>query len=238
MSDDAHRSTVSALVGELSQLSALMLTTDATDRVVWEAAMLAVRVADGVAACGVTVLRDGECASILPETAPYARLENFQYEHDAGPVLVAMRERRTVPVEPEDAAGWPAYADLAAELGVAATLVIPLSDGDTVLGALSLYAEKPGVLADARHLGELVADLASTAMSCMTRQANEVTLTEELRGALESRAVIEQAKGILMSRGHTADSAFAALRRASQNRNTKLRDIAALVVELGVPPTG
>jgi len=59
-------------------------------------------------------------------------------------------------------------------------------------------------------------------------------LTEDLREALESRDVIGQAKGILMvRRGCTPDAAFEALRQVSQNRNTKLRQIAEQVVSLG-----
>lgn len=229
---------VSALVGELSELSSLVLATDALDRVVWEAAMLAVRSVGGVSGCGVTVTRDGSFLSIMPEVAPFGRLENFQYEHDAGPVLQAIRERRTVLVGSETAAQWPAYAELAQELGVGASLVVPLTVGDSVLGAMSLYADDTDVLSADRGFAELVADLTSTALSCMARQADQVKLGDELRTALESRAVIEQAKGMLMARGHTADEAFAVLRRISQNRNTKLREIAAVAVELGGPPSG
>ncbi len=225
--------TVAGLVGELSELSALVLGTDALDRVVWEAAMLAVHAIDDVAACGVTVLREGAPQSIMPDQAPYGRLENFQYEHDAGPLLQAMQERRTITVGPDEAALWPAYAELVEELGVTASIVVPLRVGKDVLGALNLYATGPADLSASRAFAELVADLASTALSCMARQAEQVQLTEELRTALESRAVIEQAKGILMTRGHSPESAFGHLRRVSQNRNTKLREVAAIVVELG-----
>ena len=230
---DQALSTVAGLVGELSTLSSLVLGTDALDRVVWEAALLSVRSVESVAGCGVTVVRDDHLLSIMPAVAPYGRLENLQYESDAGPVLVAMGERRTVVVGRQDAAGWPAYRDLADELGVTGSLVVPLVVGDEVLGALSLYATDDADLDASRLFAELLADLVSTALSCMARQADQVKLTEELHTALESRAVIEQAKGMLMSRGHSADEAFTRLRRASQRRNTKLREVAALVVELG-----
>jgi GAF domain-containing protein len=229
---EGENDTVAGLVTGLSELSSLVLGTDALDRVVWEAAMLAVHAADDVAACGVTVLREGAPLSIMPDEAPFGRLENFQYEHDAGPLLQAMRERRTVLVGPDEAAFWPAYADLARELGVTASIVVPLRVGDDVLGALNLYATGPVDLRGSQMFGELVADLASTALSCMARQAEQVKLTDELRTALESRAVIEQAKGLLMSRGHTPESAFGHLRRTSQNRNIKLRDVATIVVDL------
>lgn len=231
----ADPNTVASLVGELSTLSSLLLGTDALDRVVWEAAVLAVRAIDEVDGCGVTVLRDGAPLSIEPGRSGFAALENFQYEHGAGPVWQAMRERRTVVVTAADAEGWPAYARCADEAGVVTSIVIPLTAGDDVLGALSLYATTPVDLQGVRAHAEMVADLASTALSCMARHAQQVELTSELQTALESRAVIEQAKGMLMARGQSADEAFATLRRASQDHNVKLRTVASMVVQMRAP---
>lgn len=231
--DGGHApNTVAALVGDLSSLSALMLGTDALDRVVWEAAMLAVRAIEEVDGCGVTVLRDGAPLSIMPSEAGYTALENFQYEHGAGPVWQAMQGRRTVVVAAGDAAGWPAYAREADEVGVVASVVVPLAVGDDVLGAMSLYATSAVDMEGVRARAEMVADLASTALSCMARHVRQVELSEELQHALESRAVIEQAKGLLMARGGSADDAFATLRRASQDHNVKLRTVASMVVQM------
>ena len=230
--DGGARATVAGLVGELSSLSTLLLTTDSVDEVVWEAAMLAVRGVDTVAGCGVTVLRDGTPVSIMQGTAPYGSLEQFQYAHGAGPVWQAMRERRTVTIGAREAAGWPAYAEEVARLGIRSSLVVPLIAGDDVLGALNLYSTDVDELDEVRVFGELVADLAATAMSCMGRHREQVTLSEDLRRALDSRAVIEQAKGVLITRGADADEAFATLRRVSQDRNIKLRDVATVLVDL------
>jgi transcriptional regulator with GAF, ATPase, and Fis domain len=231
----AEPNTVASLVGELSTLSSLILGTDALDRVVWEAAVLAVRAIDEVDGCGVTVLRDGAPLSIMPGESDFAALENFQYEHGAGPIWQAMREHRTVVVTAHDAQGWPAYARCAGEAGVVTSVVMPLAAGDEVLGALSLYATSQVDLHGVRAHAEMVADLASTALSCMARHAQQVELTSELQTALESRAVIEQAKGMLMARGQSAEEAFATLRRASQNHNVKLRTVASMVVEMRAP---
>lgn len=230
--DAGGPNTVAALVGDLSALSSLMLGTDALDRVVWEAAVLAVRAIEEVDGCGVTVLRDGEPLSIMPTESLYAAIENFQYEHGAGPVWQAMRERRAVVVGRDEVSGWPAYARVAEELGIVGSLVVPLSVGDDVLGAMSLYAATAVDLHAVRDRAEMVADLASTALSCMARHVRQVELSEELQYALESRAVIEQAKGMLMMRGQDAEAAFATLRRASQNHNVKLRTVAAMLVEM------
>ena len=230
--DDPARVSVAGLVGELSSLSSLLLTSDSVDEVVWETAMLAVRGVDAVAGCGVTVFRDGTPVSIMQGVAPYGSLEQFQYVHGAGPLWQAMQERRTVAVGARQASGWPAYAGEVTELGIRSSLVVPLVAGDDVLGALNLYSTDVDELDDVRVFGELVADLAATAMSCMSRHSQQVTLSEELRRALDSRAVIEQAKGVLMTRGADADEAFATLRRISQDRNIKLREVATVVVDL------
>ena len=239
--DDSRLGTVAGLVSELSELSSLMLATDALDKVVWEAAMLAVHAIDEVEACGVTVLRDGAPTSLMPGTAPYGKLEVFQYDHDAGPLFTAMAGRRTVVTTGSEAREqWPEYGALADRLGVSCSLIVPLVVGDEVLGALNLYATAGSEdLTAARNLGELVADLASTALSCMARHAEKTKLTDELRQALASRAVIEQAKGILIGvHGLEPDSAFDHLRRTSQNRNIKLRDVAVVIVDTHSASTG
>lgn len=232
--------TVAGLVSELSELTSLILATDALDKVVWEAAMLAVHAIDQVDACGVTVLRDGAALSIMPDTAPYAKLETYQYEHDGGPILAAIAQGRTVVTTLSQLQDqWPAYAALSRELDVSCSLVVPLIVGEEVLGALSLYSTAADCdLTVAQNLGELVADLASTALSCVARHAEKTKLTEELQQALVSRAVIEQAKGVLIAtHGLDVDSAFTRLRRTSQNHNIKLRDVAAVIVDTHSSPT-
>lgn len=225
--------TVAELVADLAELPSLLLSTDALDKVVWQAAMLAVHVIDEVDACGVTVLRDGKPVSIMPGTAPYSELEQYQYEHGDGPLMESMY-RRDVVVVPSMVTEqqWNGYPTLAAERGVAASLCLPLVVGERVLGAITLYSGHSHDFSPGRRLAELVSDLASTALSCMNTHSEQTQLTEQLQEALSSRAVIEQAKGMLMAqRGCSADEAFNVLRRSSQHRNIKLREIAGAVVD-------
>lgn len=80
---------------------------------------------------------------------------------------------------------------------------------------------------------------AAAALTVVVRQADQVRLSDQLRQALESRAVIDQALGIVMAQNRCDEAAaFAVLRNASQNRNKKLRDVAATVIEsvTGRPP--
>lgn len=207
------------------------------DDAVWTAAEQALTAMPGVAGHGVTLVRAGTLVSLRRDVARFTPLEDVQSSSGLGPVPLALRERRVVLVRTEDeAAGrtWPPYAACADELGVHSCLVVPLTAGDDVLGSLNLYATDPAAdLRAARPVATLAADLASTALTALARQTAMAKLTDELRTALESRAVIEQAKGLLMARGNSDGEAFALLRRLSQNHNIKLREVAALVVDLG-----
>lgn len=225
--------TVAGLVAGLAELPSLLLSTDALDKVVWQAATLAVHAIDEVDACGVTVLREGKPVSIMPGSAPYSELEQYQYEHSDGPLMQSMRCREVVVVaSTATEQQWDGYPALAAKRGVAASLCLPLVVGEQVLGAITLYASGEYDFSPARRLAELVSDLASTALSCMNTHSERTQLNGQLQEALSSRAVIEQAKGMLMAqRGYSADEAFNVLRRSSQHRNIKLREIAGVVVD-------
>lgn len=227
---------LNAVAGAIGRLAEVPPDTDATDRVLWAATGQALSAAPGVAGRGLTVLRDGSPMSIMRERAPFSRLEEVQYAADTGPVPVALREHRVVAVDTRAARSWAPYASCAEEHGVRSCLVVPLSAAGEVLGSLNLYATEPDAdLRAAVPIARLAADLASTALAAVARHAAMAKLTEELRTALESRAVIEQAKGLLMARGKSDGEAFARLRGLSQNHNIKLREVAALVVDLSRP---
>ncbi|PVY97474.1 GAF and ANTAR domain-containing protein [Actinomycetospora cinnamomea] len=224
---------LNAVAGLLERLADSPGDADAADRVVWAAAEQALPALTGVAGCGVTVLRHGVPESIARDLARFTRLEDVQYAAAEGPVVQALREHRVITADRTAARTWPAYASCADELGVRSCLVVPLSADGRALGSLNLYATDPDAdLCAAQPAARLAADLASTALASQLRHAASVKLADELRTALESRAVIEQAKGLLMARGHDDAEAFAVLRRMSQNHNIKLREVAALVVDL------
>lgn len=224
---------VAAALAELADPAASAATSDDVDRVLWAAAQQALPGLPGVTGCGVTVVRDDRPVSIMRDAARFTPLEEIQYAAGVGPVPLALREGRVIAVDATLGRSWPPYASCADELGVRSCLVLPLSAGSEVLGSLNLYATDPDAdLRAAQPAALLAADLASTALTAVTRHAAMTKLTEELRTALESRAVIEQAKGLFMARGLSDTEAFAQLRRLSQNHNIKLREVAALVVEL------
>jgi AmiR/NasT family two-component response regulator len=224
--------TVAGLVTQLSQLSSLLLSMESVDRVVWTAAQLAVHSIDEVNACGVTIFRDGSLISLMPECAVHSSLEELQYANSSGPIIDVLKAGRTIVVSDMQAESrWTTYPAEAVDAGVQATAVLPLSTDEEVIGAITLYSREVNDFSTAMPLAELIAELAATALCCMTQIAKKATLNDQLKQALESRAVIDQAKGmIMMQRRCSDDEAFGVLRRTSQRRNVKLREVAMEIV--------
>jgi AmiR/NasT family two-component response regulator len=104
-----------------------------------------------------------------------------------------------------------------------------------VAGALNIYARKPNVFdEDSRAAATKFAPYAAVAVSNMRAYQDARDMADNLRVALDNRAVIDQAKGILMERYKlTADQAFQALARVSMQTNRKLRDVAADLARTG-----
>ena len=156
-----------------------------------------------------------------------------QYDNDAGPCLDAVRGVTTVLV-PDMAAEsrWPGYVAAATPLGVRASMSVPLGVEDGVVGALNIYATAPGAFDD--EAVDLAVELAQYAgiVATAADQYNRATaVVDQMQRAMESRAVIEQAKGILMAQRHSsADEAFEVLVRLSQETHRKLRELAETLV--------
>jgi ABC-type transporter Mla MlaB component len=127
---------------------------------------------------------------------------------------------------------WPEFSNRALYSGIASAMSQPLPAHGSTFGALTVYSTRESAFAE-NSFGQ-AASLASQgavviANSNLYWQANE--LTDQLKEALDSRAVIDQAKGVLMAREHLSpDEAFALLLKASQTGNVKVRDIALQIV--------
>jgi transcriptional regulator with GAF, ATPase, and Fis domain len=120
----------------------------------------------------------------------------------------------------------------AVEHGARSMISIPLAAEGSVIGALNFYSKEPDRFgAEEASIAEVVAAHAGLAVQVTAAFFRHRDLAEQLREAMQSRATIEQAKGIVMARERcTADRAFELLTKMSQNANRKLRDIAAEVV--------
>ena len=186
---------------------------------------------------GVAVLGDNgkpTTAVFTDDKAP--EIDAAQYDSDNGPCLDAWRTKQVVRIDDMEGAAstYPEFSAAAREHGVISTLSLPLVAGETGVGALNLYARKEsGFSHDDEVLGMELAAAAATVLANAGAYWGASQLTEQLNQAIESRAVIEQAKGMLMARSPemTPDDAFDLLRRASQRENVKLREIARRIVD-------
>ncbi|MCO1595369.1 GAF and ANTAR domain-containing protein [Micromonospora sp. RHAY321] len=181
----------------------------------------------------VTLVRaDG--AQTAAFTGELAReLDEWQYVQDRGPCLDAATSGgnlrvRDVTVEER----WPVWAERARAAGVGSSLSMGLPIQQAVVGALNLYAERPHAFDDeAVSLAGTFAGYAAVALANAHLYDSTAALARQMQAAMSSRAVIEQAKGIIMGqRRCSADEAFAMLAKTSQETNSKLRDVAATLV--------
>jgi GAF domain-containing protein len=160
-------------------------------------------------------------------------IDQAQYDSDRGPCLEAFRIRQILRVD--DMASddrWPEFAAAARSHGIQSSVSLPLIVGEEGIGALNMYARSGEQFdASSEAIGQTFAAQAAIAVANGVAYWEKSTLAEQLSTAIESRAVIEQAKGIIMATsGCSPDEAFTLLREQSQALNEKLRDIAARIV--------
>ena len=128
---------------------------------------------------------------------------------------------------------WASFCTDALAKGVRSCLSLPLDTPAGVLGVYNLYSTRvDGFPEEMWPQLEALAGNAAGALAVAVKLADQTQLSEDLRHALASRSVIDQAIGIIMAQQRCdASKAFDLLRRASQNRNVKLRELAAEIVE-------
>jgi GAF domain-containing protein len=163
-------------------------------------------------------------------------IDGAQYAAGRGPCLDAWRQRRVVLLgDIQDAVDdYPEFVSAAQARGVGSVLSLPLVAGEAGLGALNLYAPAGKSFSEGDEaLGLELAAAAAIVLANASAYWEASHLSEQLTEAMRSRAVIEQAKGMLMARSPelSADDAFDLLRRASQRENVKLREIAQRIVD-------
>lgn len=126
--------------------------------------------------------------------------------------------------------GWPAFTDGARDAGFVAVHVLPLGRRGETVGALALFRDGAMGAANVR-LATAVADLAAVAILQARALRRAEALAGQLQHALDSRVIIEQAKGVLAERfGLDMGSAFSAIRGYSRSNNTKVSEVAGAIV--------
>lgn len=198
---------------------------------------------EGAAAVGITMLDQNS----RPTTAVFTdnespEIDAAQYRENKGPCLDAWRHQRAFRLDHvvDWADEYPGFVDACQARGVHSTLSLPIPAGKVAMGALNIYACAPGAFSsDGEALATDLAGAAGSVLANVSAYRSAIELTEQLNEAMASRAVIEQAKGMLMAQDPKLDpdAAFDLLRRASQRENVKLREIAARIVERRLAPS-
>ncbi|MGY1601805.1 ANTAR domain-containing protein [Geodermatophilus sp. SYSU D00815] len=165
-------------------------------------------------------------------------LDERQYERDHGPCLQAARTGEMIEVaDARTDPRWRDYLSRAVECGSLSSLSVPLriDEEDQVTGALNIYARDADAFDDdSRAVAGRFAPYAAVAAGNLHAYRSARDKAENLRVALDSRAVIDQAKGVLVERYRlTPDQAFQLLARASMHTNRKVRDLADHLVRTG-----
>src|SRR5207342_1915535 len=191
----------------------------------------------GADGAGLTLLEDGRPATIVKSEVFVEEIDDIQYGIDEGPCISAATTGQTM--RSGSLSGdprWPRFGPRVGRLGIHSVLSLPLLTPDGVFGAMNVYAHAKEAFDErAERLGELFA--APAAVAVQNAQVLEQTkrLAASLQGALSTKALIDQALGIIRSRsGASSDEAFARLRAMSQSRNVKLAVVAESLVEEAV----
>lgn len=182
---------------------------------------------------GVTLM-----AGLQPTTAAYTtaltlEIDEMQYSIGDGPCLDAFRHLREDIVDMATAhKRWPTFMARVELNGILSLMALPLVSSGEALGALNLYAYTPGAFADADlPLVRMGAQRAADAIAAASEIIGARKLAQQMEHAMGSRAVIEQAKGVLIGLHRIDESAaFEVLRAESQRRNIKVRDLSTAIV--------
>jgi GAF domain-containing protein len=225
-------------LGALHQeLARVVLVGRELPEVLTEIVHIARRALPGSEACSITLIRDDRAFTAAFDGQIAMDADELQYERGYGPCLDAGRSGEVFVVRDMHAEErWPDYAAHVAKLGVLSSLSIPLPFQGATIGALNNYARHRGAFGEPDvPLGEEVAAFVAIAVGNAEAAARATDDVANMRQAMASRAVIEQAKGILMERYKiTAEQAFTLLTHASQRSNVKLRDVAEELTATGV----
>jgi GAF domain-containing protein len=218
----------------VAEVAQLLEADDLPDDGLHRLTTLAAELVPGGTAAAVTVAMAGGALTYAASDPRLEDLHGLQFDRDDGPVAEALRHNE--PRRVDDTAAerrWPEFCQAAARAGFASCLVLPLRTDRQPAGAIALYAPEPDVFRGAAHdVALLVAAQGGAAVHNATLYRTCRRMVDNLHAGLESRAVIEQAKGVVHAElGVSPEEAFRLLSRYSQNTNQRVRKISAGLVE-------
>jgi len=177
---------------------------------------------------------DGTLHYIASSSERMHLIELFELQHDEGPCLDAYRTGVAVHSGMKEEANtrWPRFAPHAQDVGFQSVSALPMRLRTDVIGALNLFSTASEPLSPQdQQVAQALADIATIGILQERALSDGHIVLSQLQGALESRVVIEQAKGIVAEHGHvTVDDAFALLRGYARNHNRRLRQTAEEII--------
>jgi transcriptional regulator with GAF, ATPase, and Fis domain len=178
--------------------------------------------------------KQGELQFMAASDEAAQLLELFEVQHAQGPCREAFATAAPVfvPDLGEVIDRWPQFAPRAVEAGFGSVHAMPMRLRGEVIGALSMFGQHPGALdADDVRIVQALVDVATIGLLQERAIRRGEVLTEQLQGALNSRVVIEQAKGALAQiRGISVDEAFELMRSFARRNGRRLSQVAQAVV--------
>ena len=222
-----------------AELSRVVLGDEPLGTVLERVAGLAVKAMPEASEVSVTLMEGGRARTVAFTGSLAVQLDERQYETGWGPCLDAAVSGHTITVDTADptSTSYPDFAATAQRAGVVQSVSVGLPVADRVVGALNTYCRSEAMSESSVELAEASAGYAAVALANAARYASTAERAENMAAAMRSRAVIEQAKGIIIATRHCGpDEAFAVLVKASQRRNMKLRDVAAAIVAASQGP--
>jgi hypothetical protein len=187
-----------------------------------------------VSAAGVLLADPAGDLRVMAASSEQVRLlELFQLQNDQGPCLDCYRSGQPVRVTDLSAveARWPRFTAQARQQGFSAVLALPMRLRHDVIGAMNLFATTPGLDAADIQIAQALADVATIGILQHRAHRQADTVVTQLQTALDSRVLIEQAKGILAERlGVTMEEAFTTLRGHARANHRHLSELARAIV--------
>ena len=228
-SDDNFRTVLS----DLSRLGTGVGPQGLIDRLT-HVARFAVEAVPGADGVGVTLLEPDGSDVIVATTDLVRRVDAIQYRLGDGPCIRAAKTNSTMrsgSLSTETA--WRRFGVRAARLGVHSVLSVPLATDGHVLGTMNIYARARDAFDErAARLAEAFAVPAAISVQHARALSRSQRLATDLQAAMELRAVIDQAIGVIMSRsGQDAHAAFQMLHNTSQAENRELHVVARRTVD-------
>ncbi len=185
---------------------------------------------------GLLLVDSAGVLRVAAASSGHARnLELFQLQCEQGPCVDCFLSGEVVSV-PDlglESGRWPRFAPTAVAAGFASVHAVPMRLHSTVLGALGMFGARTGELSGRDLLlGRSLANVACVALVAARAAADGKALNAQLQHALDSRVIVEQAKGFLAQFGGLdVDQSFAALRKYSRDRNLRLTDVALQLLD-------